>query len=109
MRVKIQFGKDTNTTDIIWNKTIKEFPTLISYQGDKWSFFMYEPDPTYIRDHIFYFSLVAYGNSGYWHFAPHLFDIAPTWGDKTCQCGARHNRGFETFHMYYCSLWKKKS
>ncbi len=107
MRVKIQFGKEENTTEILWDKEVKDFPRLVYYNGDKYSFSMYDADPTCVYDYFFYFSPVTYNHPEYWHFAENLSNITKPLGDKNCQCGAKHNKGWENFHMHYCPLWKK--
>lgn len=107
MRVKIQFGEETNTADITWDKEVKDFPRLVKYNGEKYSFAMYETDPMFTYDYFFYFSAVTYNHPQYWHFTQDLYDFARAWGDKNCQCGAKYNKGWEQFHMHYCPLWKK--
>ena len=107
MRLKIIFGNESNVEELSWNKDIQDFPKLIEYKKENYSWFMYDKSEDPWVEYILHFSKVPQYDRDYFAKALTMDEVRDFWRRTDCECGAEKIFGKVTGHSFWCPKWRK--
>ena len=106
MKLRIDFGLHKRR-EVTFHGDLKDFPTGLIFEGDRYEWFMYSKDASGTYDYVLQFSPMKPYDQRWCTDFHDRFENG--WGNKKnngCECGAIHT-SFPQIHMFYCPQWKK--
>src|ERR1700686_5166573 len=101
MRLLIIFGSG-DSQEIDWDKTIKDFPTMLDYVGRKWQFVMYQDGHNSKTDLECFFSEIQPDHRDYGRPSSSFYELTNQKIGE-CECGAK-KLGYADYSLHH-SLW----
>jgi hypothetical protein len=105
MRLRVDFGQIARK-EVNWYSPLDDFPRLLSYNGKRYEWFMYDKDKSGQLDYILTFAELPTYDPNYY---AEMEDFETMFGGAMgiqCECGAIYT-GFPQAHMFYCKKWRK--
>ena len=108
MRLKIILSKTGGEYTVVWPKMISDFPKFIQAHGHIYEFISYDASSNWDITYDCYFGEVT-NKLSYMGYVPIDLDelLYPNLYDK-CECGAKYDRDFPNFHMFFCPKYKPR-
>ena len=108
MRIRVVFGESNQAEEIAWHKDIQDFPKLIEYKDENYSWAMYDKSEDVYVDYVFYYSKIPQYDRDFFTKAMTMNEIRDYWRNNDCECGAEKVAGSaKTGHSFWCPKWKK--
>lgn len=104
MKLRVDFG--TTRREVTWSYALSDFPTAILFEGDRYEWHHYGPDPLKNYDQILVFAHMSPGDAR-WDQCRRFDDMFYYASRTACECGSIYS-SYPAGHMFFCPMWRKQ-
>lgn len=107
MKLRVELGYSGYKKEFNWWKPLDDFPHVVSHNGVKWEWAVYDTDKTKVVDYVLIFTDIPTNKPSYSSIvAEDLNMLTRDTSGNNCECGAIYS-DFKWDHMRFCPKWTK--